>query len=580
MIIDRKIDMMKNFKLIKVTIMVFAVVVMSTVSCSDEFLDVAPAGSLSQAELTTLSGLEGTLIGTYAQLLGRSGFYSGSNNWFWGSVMGGDANKGTDAGDQSQMNEIQFYAVQTNNASVLQKYQALYEGVARANGLLQLLNIAEEAGEISADDITRIRAEARFLRGHFYFGLKKIFNDTPYVDETWDEITPVSNGQSLWPFIEADFQFAIANLPDTQGDPGRANKSAAIAYLGKTFLFQGKWAEAETQLDLAINGGVTASGEAYALLPNYANAFRSTFDNSSESVFASQAAANTGNVANANPSMVLNFPHGSTGPARPGGCCGFNQPSFELVNSYRTDAAGLPLAEGTWNGAGEEVISDFGLQSADPFTVDAKNIDPRVDHAVGRRGIPYLDWGPHPGFDWIRNQPNGGPFSPKKFIYYSAGIGVENDVSSWTPGYTAVNYNIIRFADVLLMAAEAKIMLGNAADGIALINQVRARAAGSLIPGSPANYVCGEYAGVPADPMEALRTERKLELSGEGHRFFDLVRWGIAAQTLNDYLAYETQFIPELVGAVFTAGKNEYLPIPQNEIDLQGSDVLTQNPGY
>ena len=199
---------------------------------------------------------------------------------------------------------------------------------------------------------------------------------------------------------------------------------------------------------------------------------------------------------------------------------------------------------------------------------------------MGRRGIPYLDWGPHPGFDWIRNQPNGGPYSPKKFIYYSAGVGVENDVSSWTPGYTAVNYNVIRYADVLLMAAEAKIMTGDAAGGIDLINQVRARAASSLIPGSPANYVCGEYAGVPADPMEALRIERKLELSGEGHRFYDLVRWGIAAETMNAYLAYETEFIPELVGAVFTAGKNEYLPIPQNEIDLQGSDVLTQNPGY
>jgi hypothetical protein len=578
-IIDRKIDMMKNLKFIKVTVMMLALVVMSTVSCSDEFLEVAPAGSLSQAELTTLSGLEGTLIGAYSQLLGRSGFYTGANNWFWGSVMGGDANKGTDAGDQSQMNEIQFYAVQTNNASVLQKYQDAYEGVARCNTVLQLCNLAEEEGQVSPDDIKRIRAEARFLRGHYYFDLKKNFNDTPYVDETWDEITPVPNNQNLWGFIEQDFQFAISNLPETQSEPGRANIDAAIAYLGKAYLFQDKWPDADNQFSQIIDGkGVTASGESYALLPYYGNAFRSTFDNSSESVFAAQAAANTGNVANANPAFVLNFPHGSTGPARPGGCCGFNQPSFELVNSYRTEG-GLPLPEGTWNDAANEVVSDFGLQSADPFVVDTKPIDPRVDHNTGRRGIPYLDWGPHPGFDWIRNQPNGGPFSPKKFIYYSAGIGVENDVSSWTPGYTAVNYNVIRYADVLLMAAEAKIMTGDAPGGINLINQVRARAATSFIPGSPAIYECAEYNGVPADAMEALRVERKLELSGEGHRFYDLVRWGIAEQTMNDYLAYETQFIPELVGAVFTS-KNLFLPIPQNEIDLQGSDVLAQNPGY
>jgi len=568
--------MMKNLKYIKLTFMAFAVVIMSTVSCSDEFLEVAPAGSLSASELSSLSGLEGTLIAAYAQLLGRNGFYTGSDNWFWGSVMGGDANKGTDAGDQSQMNEIQYYAVQTNNASVLQKYASLYEGVARTNAVLALVAIAETVGD---DDKTRISAEARFLRAHYYFELKKIFNNTPYVDENWDEITPVSNNQDLFSFIEADFQFAIANLPATQSDAGRANKSAAIAYLGKTYLHQAKYADAKGQFDQVVGVGVTASGETYGLLPNYANAFRSTFDNSSESVFAAQAAANTGNVGNANPAMVLNFPHGSTGPARPGGCCGFNQPSQELVNSYRTNG-GLPLPEGTWNNAGEAVGSDVGLQSADPHTVDSKPIDPRVDHSVGRRDIPYLDWGPHPGFDWIRNQPNGGPYSPKKFIYYQGGIGVENDVSSWTPGYTAVNVNIIRYADLLLMAAEAEIMLGNTQAGIDLINQVRARAASSLIPGSPANYVCGEYAAVPADPVEALRTERKLELSGEGHRFFDLVRWGIAAETLNAYLDYETQFIPELIGASFTAGKNEYLPIPQNEIDLQGTDVLTQNPGY
>jgi len=568
---------MKNLKIVKLITMTLAVVIMSTVSCSDEFLEVAPAGSLSQTELTTLAGLEGTLIGVYSQLLGRTGFYSAADNWFWGSVLGGDANKGTDAGDQSQVNEIQYYAVQTNNVSVLEKYQSTYEGIARANNLLRLVVLAETVGD---EDKTRITAEARFLRGHYYFELKKIFNDTPYVDENWDEIEPIPNNQDLWPFIEADFQFAVANLPDTQSDPGRANKSTAIAYLGKTHLYQEEWAEAKAQFDQIINGqGVTASGENYALLPYYANVFRSTFDNSSESVFAAQAAANTGNVANANPALVLNFPHGSTGPARPGGCCGFNQPSQELVNSYRTNASGLPLPEATWNSSPEAVDSDMGLQSGDPFTVDTKPIDPRVDHAVGRRAIPYLDWGPHPGFDWIRNQPNGGPYSPKKFIYYEAGIGVENDVSSWTPGYTAVNYNIIRYADVLLMAAEAEIMLGNDGAGIDLINEVRARAATSLIPGSPANYVCSEYPGVPADPMEALRTERKLELSGEGHRLYDLVRWGIAAETLNAYLAYESQFIPELVGAVFT-DKNNYLPIPQNEIDLQGTDVLTQNPGY
>ncbi len=572
--------MMKKFKIIKLMFMTFAVVIMSTVSCSDEFLDVAPTGSLGEAELATLAGLEGSLIATYSVLLGRAGFYSGANNWFWGSVLGGDANKGTDAGDQSQVNEIQAFAAQTNNASILQKYNAAYEGVARANNTLRLVAAAEAVG---AADKTRITAEARFLRGHYYFDLKRNYNDVPYVDETWDELTPVPNNQDLYPFIEADLQFAVDNLPETMSDAGRANKWAAVAYLGKVKLWQGKYSEAKTLFDDAITNGVTASGAPYGLLPFYGNAFRSTFDNSQESVFAAQAAAGTGDINNANAGMVLNFPHGSSGPARPGGCCGFFQPSYDLVNSYRTDAGGLPLLDGSYNNAGEAIASDIGLSSSDAFTVDAKNVDPRLDHTVGRRDIPYLDWGPHPGFDWIRNQGNGGPFSPKKYSYYSSGVGVENDVSSWTPGYTAVNYNIIRFGDVLLMAAETEIELGNLDAGRDLINQVRARAATSEIPGSPASYVCNEYAAFASqdEARTAVRLERKLELGMEGHRMYDLVRWGVASTVLNDYLAHEAaNGIPGLVGASFTANQDEFLPIPQNEIDLQGSDVLTQNPGY
>ena len=581
--------MMKNIKLIKLSLMTFAVVILATVSCKDEFLEVAPAGSLSQTELANLSGIEGTLISTYSQLLGHGGFYSSAENWFWGSVLGGDANKGTDAGDQSQVNEIQYYSVQTNNASVLEKYRNSYEGVARANNTMRLIVIAREEGKVSEDDLKRLEAEARFLRGHYYFDLKKNFDDVPYIDESWDEITPVPNNQNLWPLIEADFTFAMNNLGDTAPDPGRANKWAAAAYLAKTYIFQAKWNEANTLLDQVMSQGMTAKGEAYGLQALYQQNFRSIYDNSKESVFAMQAAAGTGTVDNANPAMVLNFPHGTAGPPRPGGCCGFFQPSLDLVNAHRTNpVTGLPLPDRTYNDPLNEVQSDVGKQSADPFVADPKPIDPRVDHSVGRRGIPYLDWGPHPGFDWIRNQSNGGPYSPKKFIYFEEGIGIENDVSGWTPGYTAVNATIIRYADVLLWAAEAKIELGMVAEGIGLINEVRTRAANSHLDltGAPeavgVTYICGLYStGLSQDEARtALRMERRIELSGEGHRMYDLVRWGIAATELNAYLDYETEFIPELVGAVFTANKNEFLPIPQNEIDLQGADIITQNPGY
>ena len=574
---------MKITKIISLTLLVL---VISTVACKDSFLDVAPAGSLSETELSTQAGLEGSLIANYSMLLGKNGAYSDASNWFWGSVLGGDANKGTNAGDQSQLNEIQTFAVQTNNASVLDKYETTYEGVARANATLKLLGLADES--VPGDVKTRIEAETKFLRAHFYFDLKKNFDDVPYVDETWDEITPIPNNVDLWPLIETDMQFAFDNLPVTQSEVGRANKWAAASYMGKIMLFQGKFAEAKAWFDQVIADGVTTGGEAYGLVDNYAELFRSIYDNNKESIFATQAAAGTGTTDNANPAFVLNFPHGTAGPARPGGCCGFFQPSFDLANSFRTDANGLPLLDGSYNDAGNALVNDQGLQSADAFTPDAGNLDPRIDHSIGRRGIPYLDWGPHPGFDWIRDQPYGGPYSPKKFVYYQAGEGTENDASSWTPGYVAVNYNIIRFADVLLMAAEAEVELGNLDTALDYVNQIRVRAKNSPVrldddSGDAANYVIEEYTAFTsqAQARDAVRFERRLELSGEGHRFYDLVRWGIADEVLDAYLIHEDQFLNSpYVNASFTPGKNELLPIPQEEIDLQGRDVLQQNDGY
>ena len=572
---------MKITKIISLTLLISMV---STVACKDSFLDVAPTGSLQEEELTSPAGLEVSLIASYSMLLGRSGFYSDASNWFWGSVLGGDANKGTNAGDQSQVNEIQAFGVQTNNASVLQKYRANYEGIARANVTIRLVANAQEV--VTEEVKTRINAEARFLRGHYYFDLKKNFNDVPYVDETWDEVTPVSNNVDIWPFIEADFQAAFDNLPEKQIDLGRANKWAAAAYLGKTFLFQGKFDEAKAIFDRVIEEGVNSDDVKYDLVENYANVFRSTNDNNEETVFASQAASGSGSIENANPGMVLNFPHGTAGPDRPGGCCGFFQPSFDLANSFRTDANGLPLLDNSYNDAANALKTDMGLQSDDDFTPDDGNLDPRIDHSIGRRSIPYLDWGPHPGFDWIRDQAYGGPYSPKKFIYYLEGEGTENDASSWTPGYTAVNYNIIRFADVLLMAAEAEIEAGTLDKALEHVNRVRRRADSSRVQlddgsGDAANYVIEEYTSFATqeEARIAVRFERKLELSGEGHRFYDLVRWGIAETVMNEYFATEDR--PLLDGKSY---RSDFLPIPGSEIDQtrddNGEPTLIQNPEY
>lgn len=574
---------MKNFRKI---IAMFLVFLMVAISCKEDFLEVQPTASITESQLTSKNGLEGLLIGAYSVLSGRGGFYAGSTNWLWGSILGGDANKGTNSGDQAQVNEIQAYNPQTTNESTLQKYMRTYEGIARVNALLRLLPDAQPT--VTAETKTRIEGEAKFLRGHYYFELKKIFNQVPYIDETVDYATginEVSNNVDIWPKIEADFQFAFNNLPETQSAAGRANKWAAGAYLGKAYLFQKKYAEAKAMFDDVIANGQTASGEPYGLVEDYGDLWRIASDNNKESVFAIQSAAGTGTVNNANPDFVLNYPYNG-GPA---GCCGFNQPSFELANSFRT-SGGLPLLDGSYNDPANELKTDQAVPASADFTPDAGPVDPRLDHSVGRRGIPYLDHGLHPGIAWIRDQNYGGPYAPKKFIWSKAEEATGVDKSSWTPGYTALNVPIIRFADVLLMAAEAEVELGNLEQAREYVNMVRERASNPdsfvMNDGDPAaNYVIDLYPGPWTDAAmarNAVRFERKLELSGEGHRFFDLVRWGIAEPTLNAYLAYERTKVAAspFAGASFTANKSEYMPIPQREIDVLGADQLQQNPGY
>ena len=574
----------------KLTVFMMALMMVS-VSCSDEFLDVQPTGALSDASVSTKDGIEALLIATYAALNGVFGDQlEGPNNWVTGSILGGDANKGTDPGDFSSINPMQRYEISATNGDINNIWRARYEGISRANKVLTALAASTE---ISAADAKRIEGEARTLRGHFYFDLKKHFYSVPVFDETAapTEIIEIQNTPDVWPQIEADFQWAYDNMPAETG-PGRVNKWAAAAYLAKAYLYEKKYAQAKTVFDDVIANGVTSNGLKYALLDDYQQIYNAENDNHAEAVMDVESANNTGSTANSNDFDVLNYPY-NTGPDGPGNCCGFFQPSFELANSFRT-SSGLPLLDGSYNDPANAIKTDFGVDADASFTEDAGPLDPRIDWSIGRRGIPYLDWIEFPGKPWIRNQTYAGPYSPKKYIYYRSQENSFTDGSSWTRGYATMNYTIIRFADVLLMAAEAEIEAGSLDQARTYVNMVRARAANPDYwvkeyddPNqNAANYVISEYppGGVFATKegaTQAVRFERKLELSGEGHRFFDLVRWGIAAETLNAYLDYESQFlVTAFGGATFTSGKNEYYPIPQTQIDIQGSDVLTQNPGY
>ncbi|MEZ0611869.1 RagB/SusD family nutrient uptake outer membrane protein [Fibrella sp. WM1] len=569
-----------------------AMLLLTTFACKETFLQIPAAGQLSGDQLTTRAGIDGVLVSAYAQLNGR-GFSraTSSFNWVRGSVSGGEANKGSnsgDAGGNSNFITFQRFELLPSNGDVNDKWRGMYEGISRANAALRLLPNA--ASDVSAGDKTRIEAEARFLRAHYYFELKRSFNMVPYIDETQDYgtgIEKIPNNTDIWPKIEADFKFAADNLPATQTAVGRANKWAATAYLAKTYLYQKKYTESKALFDQVIANGVTAGGKKYALVANYTDLFNAEKDNNEESVFAIQAAVNTGDVANSAQELDLNFPY-NTGSNGPAGCCGFFAPSFELANSFRT-ANGLPLLDGSYNTGNNQLKNDQGIDSKTAFTPDAGPVDPRLDWSIGRRGIPYLDWQVHPGLDWIRDQGFAGPYSPKKFIFYKSQDKTLTDGSSWTDGYSAINYNIIRFADVLLMAAEAEIEVGSLETARTYINQIRTRAANPAYwvkasGANAANYAINTYATAFAS-KEAARTavqfERKLELSGEGHRFYDLVRWGTASTVLNAFIAYESQKLPVgYGGAKFTANKDEYMPIPLTQIDYQGRDVLKQNPGY
>lgn len=577
------------------SVFIIATIAIST-SCKKEFLTRPSLGSLNLEVLATPGGVNGLLIGAYSALrgvnLGASTAWSGSvTNWIWGSVAGGDAHKGSDATDQAPINPIATWDITPSNAMAADKWVVLYGGIDRVNAVFKTLPLVKG---MAPEAIKNVQAQAHFLRGHFYFELKRFYNMVPWISDSTKNFKQPNN-EDIWPKIEAEFKFAFDNLPETQSDAGRANKWAAGAYLAKTYLYQKKFDLAKTLFDQIISQGMTSKGVKYNLLPGIEDNFRPEKElTSPENVFSVEFAANvgTGTIDNATQGDMLNYPYGNS----PFGCCGFYQPTIDLANSYRTDANGLPYLD-TYNQ--HPVKNDMGILSSADFTPDDGNLDPRLDWTIGRRGIPYLDWGLHPGRAWIRDQDFSGPYAPKKNIWWHA-TEQFHDNNSWAPA-TAINYYIIRFADVLLMAAEAHAQTNDLDGALTLVNRVRTRAANPVgwvykykdnsnpaagFSTEPAaNYVIDNYPSFATkdQALKAIYFERKLEFGMEGIRFFDLSRWGIASQVLNDFFAYEGSLVVDVKGGHFTAGKNEYFPIPQSEIDkttMGGKPTLTQNKGY
>jgi tetratricopeptide (TPR) repeat protein len=573
-------------------------------ACKKDYLNQPALGALSADVLANKNGVNALLIGAYGALDGQGGIGAGNGwessptNWIYGSVASGDASKGSYSGDQNAIDPIVNFYSDASNGFYNSKWKTTYEGISRSNAVLTVL---AQVTDMTDAEKKNVQAQAQFLRAHYYFELKKMFNMVPYIDEkTTDFAQP--NTTDIWPKIEADFKSAYDNLPETQPEVGRANKWAAGAYLAKTYLYEKKYAEAKTVFDAVITSGKTSNGLTYGLMDYFEDNFLPSAENNKESVFAIQMAKGVvpNNIDNANSGEMLNFPYNS-----PFGCCGFYQPTQELVNHYRTDdVTGLPSLD-TYNS--RPVKSDQGLEGASKgttFVPESGTLDPRLDWTVGRRGIPFLDWGLHPGQDWVRDQAYGGAYAPKKNIYWKANEATDKDPGSWAPG-TSINVLVIRYADVLLMAAEAEAQLNNLAKAQDYVNLVRTRAAkpnnivytykdatkpADGFTTTPAanykvsNYPAGAFAGGGKDfALKAIYFERKIELAMEGHRFFDLVRWGTAESELTRYFSYQSQITQDVKVGKFIKGKNEYYPIPQRQIDLStvnGKPTLTQNPNY
>ncbi len=574
------------------SIKILMVMTMLLVAGCKKFLEFQPKGTLTEDVITAPDKVDALVTAAYASI-GNDVFLGPiTSMWAYGSVRSDDAYKG--GGSVPDVGEFNLYEQYNQTSAVNQgsdvgfptTWKTAYFAISRANFALKALNNLTD--DQFANKTVR-QGELRFLRGHLHFLLKILFKNIPYIDETLsdEDILTVSNTQytndELWNKIAEDFQFAIDNLSVTQTEVGRANQLAAKAYLAKLRLYQAyeqdemhnvtginpaRLNEVVTLTSDVINSGV------YSLNDDFAKNFLYGFDNGPESIFAIQYSINDGTAfGRLSMSTGLNY---SLAPQY--GCCWFHIPSQNLVNAFKTDLNGLPMFE-TFNNTEMKEPSDFLTNG----------VDPRLDHTVGVQGHPFK-YQPNVLYD------HGWERAPS--IYGGFG-NMKEEQAADCPCFkkqgpffgSSVNIDIIRYADVLLWKAEALIELGRQAEALPLINMIRTRAKNStqrlkFADGTdPSNYRVSEYAdgiNIPwtqANARKALQWERRLEFATESPRFFDLVRWGIAAETLNAYLGVEKTRRAFLSAAEFTKGRNEYFPIPQKEIDFT-KGLYTQNPGY
>lgn len=544
--------------------------------CNDFLDEQKPQGTLDQEQVLNPEYIDNLVISAYAVWISAEDINSSFSMWNF-DVRSDDAYKGgngTEDGDVFHALEIS-QGIMTTNWNISDMWQRLYNAISRANSALQVLGSMDKASYPLRD--TRI-AEMRFLRAHGHFLLKRLYKNIPFaVDENLSpeeynklENTTYTNDEG-WQLIADDFKYAFDNLPEKQAEVGRPNRAAAAAYLAKTYLYKAyRQDDANshriTSIDrddllevIRYTDAAIMNASGCDLEPDMHNNFRPEpqYENGVESIWAMQYSFNDG-TTNGN----CNWSYGLIVPNIPGvtdGGCDFYKPSQDLVNAFRTDADGHPLLD-SFNRTDYDMTSDYA--------------DPRLFLTVGMPGTPYM-FNKNYMIDrtavWSRS--NG---------LYGYNISLKHNVDpdgdylvkgSWWG--SPMNRIVLRYADVLLMRAEALVQLNQGIDeAIDIVNRLRNRARQSTAMISDYEALYGvrfnirPYNGsyTQDEALAIVKHERRVEMAMESERFFDLVRWGEAAEVLNAYYAAEADNCAIYSGASFTADKNEYLPIPFSQI--------------
>jgi hypothetical protein len=549
-----------------------------------------PQATLTQDEVKNPEYIDNVLISAYAGLVSIEDMNASFSLWNYDTRSDDAYVGGSDFSDGEPFHRLErSTGVMTTDWPFSSIWNKFYNYLSRVSLSLDILASADQENAT----IQQRTAEMKFLRAYGHFQLKRLFKKIPFVnkpnmeEEDYNSLsnTEYTNDEG-WQQIINDLEDAYAVLPVVQAEKGRPTKAACAAFLAKVYLYKAyRQDDANTNQVTAVNAEDLQKVvdytnpsiyNGYGLEPDMHNNFRpeEQYENGKESLWAIQYSRNDGTVYG-----NLNFSYRLIVPCIPkvhDSGCDFYKPSHNLVDAYRTNSDGLPL------------LDDFA--SVDYTVGSGQTVDPRLFVTVGVPGTPYMF---NPGF--MMAESNAWSRSGGTFGYF---VSLKQNVDpSLTDSYlylcdsqwaSSMNRIVFRYADVLLMRAEALAQLGQTAEAMALVNQVRSRAAdmiaNSVVSNYPTKYgvhfAVGKYNGSYSkdEAMKIVKMERRLELAMESERFFDLVRWGDAATVLNKFYSSESEKMNFLSGSQFTADKNEYLPIPFEQMAASNGHY-TQNCG-